>query len=154
MVASLISDLISERPAKDSISPSIRLMSLCLEVTSIQMITSKRNVGSYMISDWTHYFIRWSTLNLTMHYSFRIISSITDETIDTTMLIVWKSRCTTIIIISAFVMFLVYLALLVPLSVLFLLATVSLERIKNKTKGKDMVRNGTSSYPKGRDETV
>ena len=26
-------------------------MSLCLEVTSIQMITSKRNVGSYMISE-------------------------------------------------------------------------------------------------------
>ena len=38
---------------------------LCLEVTSIQLITSKRNVGSYMTSDWTHYFIRWSTLNLT-----------------------------------------------------------------------------------------
>ena len=45
-------------------------MSLCLEVTSIQMITSKRNVGSYMISDWTHYFIRWSTLNLTRWYPF------------------------------------------------------------------------------------
>ena len=31
--------------------PKTMLMSLCLEVTSIQMITSKRNVGSYMISD-------------------------------------------------------------------------------------------------------
>ena len=45
----------------------LAFMSLCLEVTSIQMITSKRNVGSYMISDWTHYFIRWSTLNLTRY---------------------------------------------------------------------------------------
>ena len=27
--------------------------------------TSKRNVGSYMTIDWTLYFIRWSTLNLT-----------------------------------------------------------------------------------------
>ena len=42
-----------------------RKRALCLEVTSIQLITSKRNVGSYMTIDWTLYFIRWSTLNLT-----------------------------------------------------------------------------------------
>ena len=59
-------------PHKDWWHYYCRLMSLCLEVTSIQMRTSKRNVGSYMISDWTHYFIRWSTLNLTRSFLLHI----------------------------------------------------------------------------------
>jgi hypothetical protein len=52
------------------------VISLCLEVTSIQLITCKRSVGRYVTSGWTQQdFIRFSTLYLTVWWAWWILKS-------------------------------------------------------------------------------